>query len=529
VIALMHSRSRPMWQGILESTLLSAMMLFGLARISPFVDNYAVFNGVVLSLGAGALWASLRIRTQSGSFWRCAWRDAWVSIALSPALYLGFWVAAWLGGVDANYGSDGGVPLVILPFIAAIPGYLGLRLLQYLFDRWMALRKAYFRWELASALTLVVVSVFILLGVIFLLFAGSYIQSAQVSESAGPVGAFMMQVLKRIFPIAAVLVISVLSIIAVVMPPFALFSYWAARRITRRIDHLATAAAQMRTGNLSARVQVEGQDELAQLQHTFNEMAANLEETRLALEHERDKLEALLKAHRELTAMVSHELRTPVATLRGYLEVSLNRSEQSAEELQRTFEIMDQETARLQKLIDDLFTLSRLDTNSLALKLAPLDPCTIIQRVVRSAAPLAWQGRKVEITAALPNENCLPSIISDPIRLEQILHNLIQNGVRHSLPGGIVIVQAGAAEGGVEIAVQDTGEGIPQDTLVHIFERFYQAPGTSLPGSAGLGLALVREMVEAMGGQVTASSSPGEGSRFSVWLPSACDNSATIS
>ncbi len=150
--------------------------------------------------------------------------------------------------------------------------------------------------------------------------------------------------------------------LALVLPPSALFSYLFARRIIQRIEMLVSATSALRKGNYSTRVPVSGEDEIARLQANFNAMAADLEHTMRELQEERDAVATLLKARRELIASVSHELRTPIATLRGYLESTRTHwSDTPPPTLRQDLQIMEQETMRLQALIDDLFTLARAE------------------------------------------------------------------------------------------------------------------------------------------------------------------------
>jgi signal transduction histidine kinase len=170
-------------------------------------------------------------------------------------------------------------------------------------------------------------------------------------------------------------------------------------------------------------------------------------------------------------------------------------------------------------LIDDLFTLSQADVDHLSLDCMPTDLQPLIQQVIDTFSPLAWQSGRVEITAQLPKN--LPLILVDPRRLQQILLNLLRNGVRHTPPGGIVAILAEHTSGDwVQIDMRDTGEGIDPEDLDHIWERFYRGKNATSE-SAGLGLALVKELVEAMGGSVAVESETGNGSCFSLRLPKA--------
>jgi signal transduction histidine kinase len=261
-------------------------------------------------------------------------------------------------------------------------------------------------------------------------------------------------------------------------------------------------------------------------------MAADLERTLRDLEVQHDTVARLLESRRDLVAKVSHELRTPVATVRATLESALARwPDTPADDLHRDLGVMEGEIVRLQGLIDDLFTLSRSDAGGLALEIRPVDVAPLVQRMVDAQGPLAWSSGRVELMADLPAE--LPRVRADEARLAQILSNLVHNGVRHTPPGGIVAVMVavdsascpsplGTPES-IRIEVKDTGEGIAADDLASIWERFYRGEGTSLGErtGAGLGLALVKELTEAMGGTVGVESTVGEGSCFTVWLPSA--------
>jgi len=254
------------------------------------------------------------------------------------------------------------------------------------------------------------------------------------------------------------------------------------------------------------------------LQADFNAMAGELERTLLDLETQRDTIAHLLQSRRELVVNVSHELRTPVTTLRAMLESALKQGQALSPSLQGDLEVMEGEVLRLQGLIDDLFTLSQAEVEKLMLNCRPIDVAPVARRIVEAMSPLAWNAGRVEVVEELPDE--LPQVCADEARLEQILANLLRNGVRHTPPGGIVAVTAAAEEDAVRIEVRDTGEGIPPEELPHIWERFYHGEGSS---GAGLGLALVKELTEAMGGTVAVESTPGQGSCFTVRLPALTD------
>jgi signal transduction histidine kinase len=321
-------------------------------------------------------------------------------------------------------------------------------------------------------------------------------------------------------PIAAIGVASLIVLSAsfvFALASSSLVAYLLSRRLVHRLEELGRAAEALRSGKLAVRVPADGTDEVAQLQHSFNAMAADLEQTLHELSAERDRVAGLLESRRQLVAGVSHELRTPVATVRGYLESALRRNGTVSTDLRADLETMQQEIGRLQRLIDDLFLLSRSEVGRLELRQRPTDVGVLARRLVETQAPLAWRQRRVELVVDAPED--LPPAWADDQRLEQILSNLVSNAVRHTPPGGVVSIGVSAEQHHVRVDVRDTGEGIPSEDLPRVFERFYRGRAGDAPGGAGLGLALVKELTEAMGGNVHVESTAGEGSCFTVCIP----------
>jgi signal transduction histidine kinase len=315
------------------------------------------------------------------------------------------------------------------------------------------------------------------------------------------------------------LVLSAIALITIV-PPSILFSYMVMRRTTQRVKTLAAATSTLREGKYDIRIQVDGEDEVAQLQANFNLMASNLEHSMRELQEERNRVATLLNERRQLIASVSHELRTPVATLRSYLETTLMHwNERSTPIMQRELQVMEDEVIHLQLLVDDLFMLARVEVGKLELRCESTDVGRLVRGIVENSAPLAWQSSRIEMVADIPSE--IVEVLVDPKRLEQVLRNLLHNAVRHTTPGGIVAVQVKFEPETVLILVKDTGEGISPEDLPHIWERFYQTERsrTRIDGSAGLGLALVKEWIVEMGGTVSVESTVSEGSCFTLHLP----------
>lgn len=431
-------------------------------------------------------------------------------------------VAAFPAAVGAFLALRSGVPDPVsldaaVLFLWNLGALVFFRSLAHLWPRWVVLRRGRLRWEMTHA-TLVVVAVFssvlALVSGLVSLAAGDFLY-----DGAGPLP-LDRRLLGALFVLGNMVFFAVVSL-AFVLPPAALVSYFSARRIAGRLESLARGTSGLREGDLAARVVVDGADEISSLQEDFNVMAAELEKAVRDLRSERDNVERLLEAQRDLVASVSHELRTPVATMRGYLESALNGRDDSAPRLlERDLEIMHHEALRLQRLIDDLFTLSRAESGKLPLEVRSMELGPLLRRGVEAVAEGAWRMGKVDVVGTPTSPN-LPPILADGDRLEQVVRNLLQNAVRHTPPGGVVALGATADAKAIVIEVKDTGEGIPPEDLERVFERFWRSESARRAdqAGAGIGLTLVKGLTEAMGGEVSVESEPGAGSRFLLRMP----------
>jgi two-component system, OmpR family, phosphate regulon sensor histidine kinase PhoR len=249
-------------------------------------------------------------------------------------------------------------------------------------------------------------------------------------------------------------------------------------------------------------------------------MAERLTTTVAELDARTREAEAALATRRELVANVSHELRTPLASISGHAEsLLLLGPNASPERLTESLTVLHRETSQLSRLVDDLFLLSMTESGGLRLTVRTVDIAAILEEVAASFRPLA--RREGQIALLLDVEPGLPPARGDRERIVQVLGNLVRNALRFTPEGGLVSLRAARHGDAVVVTVADTGAGIPPEGLERIFERFVRGDDARdrASGGAGLGLAIVRELVEAMGGQASAESALGEGSQFSFTLP----------
>lgn len=274
------------------------------------------------------------------------------------------------------------------------------------------------------------------------------------------------------------------------------------RRMAGPLDALAAAARRVEAGDYSPRVPEPrgGPKPVREFVRAFNTMTANLE---------RDA-----RARRNLLADVSHELRTPLAVIRAELEAIQDGVHAADDE---HLALLLQETAVLERLVTDLRTVTLSESGELPLHTESTDLAVLVAEVVASFATVA-AGGGVTLRAEAPDD--LPLLDLDPIRMREVLANLVGNALRHTPAGGEVTLTATRVARGMRLVVRDTGAGIDPVLLPHIFERFRKDPRSR---GFGLGLAIARHLVEAHGGTITAESAPGHGTTMTVELPASGD------
>ncbi len=275
--------------------------------------------------------------------------------------------------------------------------------------------------------------------------------------------------------------------------------------ILKPLRGLSRSAWELAHGNLDSRVEVVGKDEISELSRYFNYMA--------------ERIQTSSRMQKDFVANVSHEIRTPLTSIEGFSQALLDGVVESEEDRRRYLAVISDETSRLKRVLEQLLALSRIDAGAWVLRPAPLAVSDYVESLREKFLPQAAE-KGIELRA----EPCLgiPQVETDRDALEQVMHNLVDNAIKFTPTGGEVVLSAEPTPaGGVRLQVRDNGQGIPQEELQHIFERFARVERSRSQryGGAGLGLALARELIGLLGGSITVRSQPGSGTTFSVELP----------
>ena len=270
---------------------------------------------------------------------------------------------------------------------------------------------------------------------------------------------------------------------------------------TRPIRKLANATEKVASGELGYQVDIQSKDELGKLASSFNSMSADLKKSALA--------------RKQMTADIAHDLRTPLTIMQGYTEAMSDGKMEGSPEI---YDVMHQQAQHLNYLIDDLKTLSLLDSEELSFQIQNIDPDFILQQVESAFSPLASEKG---ILFTLNSNPSLPRVNLDPDRLTQILGNLINNAIQVLSPGGKIKVSAVQTGNNLTLLVADDGPGISDEDLPYIFDRSFRVDKSRAAGngSSGLGLSITKKLVEAMGGIISVESRIGAGTTFQVEFP----------
>jgi signal transduction histidine kinase len=273
-----------------------------------------------------------------------------------------------------------------------------------------------------------------------------------------------------------------------------------ARTIARPVQDLTEATQVIAHGQLGHQVPVRTKDEIGRLAESFNQMSSDLAGS--------------VQQRRQMTADIAHDLRTPLSVIMGYTESLSDGKFKGSPEIYR---IMHKETQHLNRLIEDLRTLSLADAGELPLTRRFVATHELLARI---ADAYQIQAEQQEVTLTVNAAEDLPLIYIDPDRMVQVLGNLVSNAFRFTPAGGTIGLTAVATLHHLTLTIQDSGTGIAPEDLSHIFSRFYKGDKSRQHnGESGLGLAIARSIVEAHGGKITAVSPPNAGTTFTITLP----------
>jgi signal transduction histidine kinase len=274
------------------------------------------------------------------------------------------------------------------------------------------------------------------------------------------------------------------------------------RVITIPLIRMKQATEKLSKGDFSVRLELKGDDELAELGNAIQTLAMDLE--------------YLKKERNEFLASISHELRTPLTYVKGYADIA-RRPDIEEEERNRYLSIIYEEAENMQKLVKDLFELAKMDQHSFQIHKKPTNLYTFLKKMHDKMYP-AFQSKKMSLVFQC-EKNITVHI--DQNRFEQVMMNLLDNALKNSDQGSTVSIDVKAEKKQIMIIVSDEGRGIPEEDLPHIFERFYRVDKSRsrASGGTGLGLAIVKEIIEAHEGSIYADSIYGKGTKMIVTLP----------
>lgn len=305
--------------------------------------------------------------------------------------------------------------------------------------------------------------------------------------------------------------LAILIVSAGIVVLAAIVSILFSRTITRPLAKLTSAAHVLASGDYSARVSTQSQSELGELATTFNEMATRLEK-------DVDELRKQEIWRRELIMNITHDLATPLTAIAGLGESLVDGVNQDREDFEATGRIIVRETLRLRRLVQDLHLMAKVEAGAIQPQPKVLRLAAVVDEALAVLAP-EFERANVE-----PLNNVafdLPPAWADPDMLMRVFSNLCDNALRHTPAGGTVDIEARQQAHVLEVAVTDSGKGIPPEALARVFDRFYRADTSrqARTGGSGLGLTIVRAIVEAHGGTIRAENASQGGARFIFSLP----------
>ena len=283
------------------------------------------------------------------------------------------------------------------------------------------------------------------------------------------------------------------------------------RVIMHNFTHIIEVMQKFRQGDLTARIKVKSAGDVKQVADIFNEMAD-------ILTRNIEKLKEVEVLRRELIANVSHDLRTPIAIIQGYIEtLQIKADTLTTEERKKYLNTISESTGKLEKLVSELFELSKLEANQVKPRKEPFFISELINDI-SSKYQLIAKDKNISITTFLSKE--LPPVYADVSLIERVMQNLIDNAMKFTPEGGKIIIKTSKNEGDVEVTVADNGIGIPEDEREQIFGRYYKANNfTDLKNSTGLGLAIIKKILDLHDSSLDLITKVDTGSSFIFKLP----------
>lgn len=297
--------------------------------------------------------------------------------------------------------------------------------------------------------------------------------------------------LNKHFWLAGILLLSSMAIITLFLSRF----------ITKPVIKMNEATLKIRKGDYSVTLPRLGKDELGELGESIQVLA--------------DDLNHIKKQRNEFLASISHELRTPLTYIKGYADIA-GKHGTAPEERIRYLQIIHEEAAKLSGLIKGLFDLAKMDENSFTINKEKLELCVFLRGIYTKIQP-SYIEKKITLNFICDGE---VYIEADPVRLEQIILNLLDNARKYSEAGSTTTIEVFKKSGKTHLLVKDEGKGIPKEDIPWIFDRFYRVDKSRSKalGGSGLGLAIVKELIEAHGGKITCTSQLHAGSTFEIIL-----------
>ncbi len=286
-----------------------------------------------------------------------------------------------------------------------------------------------------------------------------------------------------------------------------LLSIWL---ITKSLSKIITAVKRFKEGNYSERINIKTGGELANVATTFNSMAETIEKNIV-------QLKSVEELRKELIANVSHDLRSPIASIQGFAEtILMKEGTLNEEERKRYLEIILQNSENLSKLVNDLFELSKLESNPQMMNPEPMQVAELVQDVADKFQVLAKE-RNISINTIYSKS--LPLVYADIQMTDRVFQNIIDNAIKYCDPNDVVTIELELLKNAVKVKISDTGKGISEEELPYIFTRYYKGKKTQGSNSTGLGLAIVKKILDLHKSKIEVFSKINQGTRFEFNLP----------